>query len=204
MDKRGQEREPLDAAVVPVVRGQCRPSPAPRARLQSRQLLAHPRDARADQELVADKPEGEVDQNWREGGGPQPLCRLPDGRGCSAEGAVRRDPAAYRRSAATVAATSGMSIASDDRWQPVGRGVSMNDRDRPKAAQKAGANLMGRVDAANGAGSRSRRLPHAANDAQSALGRRPFGEVPSNLRCRRGVTWIDSNYWNVLPRPREG
>jgi hypothetical protein len=72
-----------------------------------------------------------------------------------------------------------MSIASDDRWQPVGRGVSMNDRDRPKAAQKAGANLMGRVDAANGAGSRSRRLPHAAQRRtigpwKAAIRRSPF------------------------------
>jgi transposase len=45
----------------------------------------------------------------------RPLCRLPDGRGCRAEGAVRRDPAADRRPAATVAATPGMSIAGNHR-----------------------------------------------------------------------------------------
>ena len=65
--------------------------------------------------------------------------------------AVRRDPAPDRPAAATVAAAPGMSIASNDRWQPDGRGASMIDRDQPKAAQKAGASLMTRVDAADGA-----------------------------------------------------
>jgi transposase len=29
--------------------------------------------------MVADEPEGEADQDRREGGEPRPLCRLPDG-----------------------------------------------------------------------------------------------------------------------------
>ena len=118
---------------MPVVRGQCRPSPASRARLQCRQLPAHAGDARADQGLVADQPEREADQDRREGRQPRPLCRLPDGRGRRAEDAVRRDPAADRRTAATVAANPGMSIGSNNRWQPDGRGVSMNDRELPNA-----------------------------------------------------------------------
>ena len=112
MDKRGQGRDQVDAAVVPVVRRQCRPSPASRARLQSRQLPAHAGDARADQGLVADQPEGEADQDRREGGDPRPLCRLPDGRGRRAEDAVRRDPAADRRTAAAARSRAGMSGAA--------------------------------------------------------------------------------------------
>jgi hypothetical protein len=42
----------------------------------------------------------------------------------------------------------------------------MSDRDQPKAAQRTGASLMTRVDAADGTGSSPRRflegLPHAA------------------------------------------
>jgi hypothetical protein len=37
-----------------------------------------------------------------------------------AEDAVRRDPAADRRTAATVAANPSMSIGSNNRWQPTG------------------------------------------------------------------------------------
>jgi hypothetical protein len=143
---------------MPVVRGQCRPSPASRARLQCRQLPAHAGDARADQGLVADQPEREADQDRREGRQPRPLCRLPDGRGRRAEDAVRRDPAADRRTAATVAANPSMSIGSNNRWQPDGRGVSMNDRELPNAAARWGASLMTRVYAVSEAGSSPRRL----------------------------------------------
>ena len=44
-------------------------------------LPAHAGDARADQGLVADEPEGEADQDRRQGRQPRPLRRLPDGRG---------------------------------------------------------------------------------------------------------------------------
>jgi hypothetical protein len=57
----------------------CSPSPASRPRLQSRQLPAHPRNTRTDQGLVADQPEGQVDQDRREDHQPRPLCCLPDG-----------------------------------------------------------------------------------------------------------------------------
>ena len=73
-------------SVVPIVRRQCRPSPASRPRLQSRQFPAHVGDSRADQGLVADQPEGEADQDRREGGptaamSPSRWPRLPC-RGC--------------------------------------------------------------------------------------------------------------------------
>ena len=62
--------------------------------LQPRQLPAHAGDARADQRLVAYDPEGEVDQDWREGHQPWPLRRVPDGRGCHSEKSVRQHSAA--------------------------------------------------------------------------------------------------------------
>ena len=65
MDQRGQGRDQMDAPFMPFVRRQRRPSSASRARLQSRQLPAHAGDARADQRLVADEPEGKVDQGRR-------------------------------------------------------------------------------------------------------------------------------------------
>ena len=169
----------MDAAVLPVVRGQCRPSPASRARLQSRQLPAHAGDARADQGLVADQPEGEADQDRREGRQPRPLCRLPDGRGRRAEDAVRRDPAADRRTAATVAAAPGMSIASNDRWQPDGRGVSMNDRELPNAAARWGASLMTRVYAASEAGSSPRRLAATGATAHDRPSEAGIRKIPA-------------------------
>ena len=42
MDQGGQERDPVDTPIVPQVRPQCRSPPASRARLQPRQLHAHP------------------------------------------------------------------------------------------------------------------------------------------------------------------
>jgi hypothetical protein len=91
----------VDAAVVPRLRCQRRASSATRARPQSWQLLAHAGDARADQGLVADQPEGEADQDRRQGRPSRALSRLPDGRGRRAENPVSRDRAAYRRAATT-------------------------------------------------------------------------------------------------------
>ena len=48
---------------MPDVRRQRRAAPASCTRLQSWQLPAHAGDARADQELVANEPEGETDQD---------------------------------------------------------------------------------------------------------------------------------------------
>ena len=81
MDQGRQGRDQVDAAVMPDVRRQRGAAPASCARLQSRQFPAHAGDARADQGLVADEPEGEADQDRREGRQPRPLRRLPDGRG---------------------------------------------------------------------------------------------------------------------------
>src|SRR5947209_5830090 len=112
----------LDAAVMQDVCGQRRAASAPCARLQSRQLPAHAGDARADQGLVADKPEGEADQNRREGGEPRSLRRLPDGRGRYPRTNVPGDFAADRGIAAAASACASMrrsmvvrSRATDER-----------------------------------------------------------------------------------------
>jgi hypothetical protein len=76
-----KEGKRVDPAIVPLVRRQRRSAPASCTALQSRQFPTHPRDARADEGLVADEPEGETDQDRREGHQPRLLCRLPDGRG---------------------------------------------------------------------------------------------------------------------------
>jgi hypothetical protein len=67
VDQVRQGRGQMDTAVMPRVRGQRGPSTTSCAGLQSRQLPAHAGDARADQRLVADEPQGEVDQDRREG-----------------------------------------------------------------------------------------------------------------------------------------
>jgi hypothetical protein len=87
----------VDAAVMPDVRRQRGPAPASCARLQSRQLPAHAGDAGTDQGLVADKPEGEADQDRREGRQPRPLRRIPDGRGRHPTENVPRDFASAER-----------------------------------------------------------------------------------------------------------
>jgi hypothetical protein len=99
-DKRGQGHDPMDPAVMPLIRRQRRPPSASRPCIQSRQLPAHARDARVDQGLVADEPEEKADQDRREGREPRPLCRLPDGRCRRSETSVRRHPSAHRGTAA--------------------------------------------------------------------------------------------------------
>jgi hypothetical protein len=61
---------------------------------------ATPRDAGPDQGLVADDPEREAHQNWRDGRQPWPLRRIPDGRGRHPAKTVCRHPAADRGTAA--------------------------------------------------------------------------------------------------------
>jgi hypothetical protein len=61
-----------------------------------RQFPAHVGDAGADQGLVADEPEGEADQDRREGRQPRALCGVPDGRGRNSEKPLRRHPAVDR------------------------------------------------------------------------------------------------------------
>ena len=67
MDQGRQRRDQVDAAVMPDVCSQRGPAPASCAGLQSRQLPADAGNAGADQGLVADEPEGEADQDWRQG-----------------------------------------------------------------------------------------------------------------------------------------
>ena len=78
----GQERDPVDTPVVPQVRPQCRSPPASRARLQSRQLHAHPRAARCRGTVVTDQPAREAHQDRSEDRAPRALRHVPDGRGC--------------------------------------------------------------------------------------------------------------------------
>src|SRR5260370_28465036 len=58
--------------------------------------------------LVADKPEGEADQNRREGGEPRSLCRLPDGRGRHPTTNVSGDFAADRGTTAAASPCASM------------------------------------------------------------------------------------------------
>src|ERR1019366_6080161 len=99
------------------------------ARLQSRQFLADARNTGADQGLVADEPEGEADQDRREGGESRTLCRLPNGRGRYTTANVPGDFAADRRTA--TAATTSASVrarCSCVQEQPTG-GVRANARE---------------------------------------------------------------------------
>src|SRR5215475_5824088 len=93
---------------MPDIRCQRGASAASCARLQPWQLPAHTGDTRADQGLVAVEPEGEADQDRREGGEPRPLCRLPDGRGRHPAANVSGDFAADRGT--TAAATTSASV----------------------------------------------------------------------------------------------
>ena len=63
-------------------------------------IFAHAGDVGAGQGLVADEPEGEANQDRREGRQPRPLRRVPDGRGRHPTESVRRHPAADRGNAA--------------------------------------------------------------------------------------------------------
>src|SRR5580704_19683798 len=98
----------MDAAVMSDVRRQRRPAPASCAGLQTRQFLARAGDARANQRLVSDEPEGEADQDRCEGGLPRPLCCLPDGGGRHPTADVPRDFAAD--CGTTAAATTSASV----------------------------------------------------------------------------------------------
>jgi hypothetical protein len=65
-------------------------------------------DARTNQGLVADEPEGQADQYRREVREPRLLCRLPDGRGRHPAANIPGDSAAHRGTAA--AATTRASV----------------------------------------------------------------------------------------------
>src|SRR5262249_62305875 len=76
--------------------------------IYARQLTGHAGGAGADKGLVATECEGQADQDRREGGGPRPLCYLPDGRGRHRTANVPGDSAAHR--GATAAATTSASV----------------------------------------------------------------------------------------------
>jgi hypothetical protein len=57
-------------------------------------------DGGPDQGLIAEGPEREAHQNWREGRQPWPLRRIPDGRGHHPPKSVCRHPAADRGTSA--------------------------------------------------------------------------------------------------------
>src|SRR5262245_23968373 len=114
--------------VVSNVRRQRGAAPASCAR-PPRQFPAYPGDARADQGLVADELEGEVDQDRREGGEPRPLCYLPDGRGCHRTANVPRDFAAHRRATAAATTSAGVRHSMSCIQQQPTEGVRPNARE---------------------------------------------------------------------------
>src|SRR5262245_50753603 len=63
---------------------------------------------RRKQRLVADHPQGEADQDRRQGGEPRPLYRVPDGRGRNPTADDPGDLATYRGPAAAAAVGTGM------------------------------------------------------------------------------------------------
>ena len=88
--------------------------------------------------LVAHHPAREAGQDRRQDRAPRPLRRVPAGRGRGAARLVRRDPAPDRAPAAKTAAAPGVSIESNERRQPEGRGVSTIDREPLKGDRNAG------------------------------------------------------------------
>jgi hypothetical protein len=86
---------------MPDLRRQCRPPPAPCARVQPRQLHADAGDTQDGASVVANQPAREADQDRRKGRQPRALRDLPDGRGGGAATDVRRHPVADRPAART-------------------------------------------------------------------------------------------------------
>ena len=85
-------------------------------------------DAEADQELVADKLEGQVDQDRREGGEPWPICYLLDGRGRHRTANVPGDSVAHRGATAATTSASVRRSMSCIQEQPT-EGVRPNARE---------------------------------------------------------------------------
>ena len=94
--QRGQERDPLDPAVMPEVPQQRGAAPASRAGLQPRQLHAEPGAARCRETVVTDQPARQAHQDRREDRPPRALRHVPDGRSRHPARPVRRHPAPYR------------------------------------------------------------------------------------------------------------
>src|SRR5438105_7290631 len=137
----GQGRDQMDAAVVPFLRSQRGSPAAPCSCLQPRQLHANPGDAENRGAVVADQPEGEVDQDRREGHEPRPLRYVPDGRSRRVAADVRGYPDADRPAAGIARASMrGGWVRYDKRRRE--RCVSMQpiqSVSAPRPGQKAGS-----------------------------------------------------------------
>src|SRR5450830_371261 len=172
MDQGRQGRDQVDAVVMPDVRRQRRAASASCAGLQSRQLHADARNTGADQGLVADEPEGEADQDRREGRAPRPLRHLPDGRGRHRTANVPRDSAADRGT--TTTATTSACVRR--RWSYVQErlmgGVC------PNASENGQISPPTTVRAARRASSR----PHLAAVLRE-------GRKSANIQAGSGVIW---------------
>ena len=83
-----QERDQMDPAVVPQVPRQRRPAAASRPGLQSGQLHADAGLAQGGRALVIDDATGKAGQDRRKSRATWPVCHVPTGRGCRAEGTV--------------------------------------------------------------------------------------------------------------------
>ena len=84
----------MDASVVPEIPQQRGPASTSCSGFQPRQLHAHPGSAGGGQALVADLVAAKAGEDWSQDRRPRPVRHVPDGRGCGAEGPVRRNPAA--------------------------------------------------------------------------------------------------------------
>ena len=105
MDQRGQGRDQMDAAVMPFLRGQCRPPSASCACLQPRQFHANAGDAQGGGAVVTSQPARQADQDRCQGRQPWPLRHLPNGRGRSVTSDVPGNPVADRPVAGTARAS---------------------------------------------------------------------------------------------------
>ncbi len=176
MNQRGQRRDPMDAAFLPIIRRQRRPPSASCARLQSRQFPSHAGDAGADQGLVADEPQGKADQDRREGRQPRPLCRLPDGGGSNSQKPLRRHLAADRRTPPAAGNVNSMRRSvSPVRQNPQEKCVLIADSLALSTFDLASAYLGALRRQAGGSQANDSGLPEAGNGRSLGLNRLPFG-----------------------------
>ncbi len=97
----GQERDPLDATILPTLQGQRGSASASCTGLQPGQLHAHASFARPSEQLVADDAAREAGENWGKSRASRTLRHLPIGRGRAPARPVRRYPGSDRPLATT-------------------------------------------------------------------------------------------------------
>ncbi len=182
-----QERDQMDAAVVPQVPRQRRPAPASRPGLQSRQLHADTGFAEGGGALVLDDATGEAGQDWRQGSEPRPACHFPTGGGCGAEGAVPKNPPPHRW-AATGLSTAMTALDPVASRSPDRTGVCRESRGALSAPGPV-----------SGSGFRSPNRPDKGPNPTYRAGsrRKVWSERPSCYYRRqlRGAIWGISIYW---------